>query len=236
VRPPRLPFAASRVIRGSSLEPGVKLTWLECQTFDRGEAGAYISAASLARRLGVSQVTIERHRAALKASGLLQVESRGNGRTASWYCTLPAGCVPSPRPEEQEVARLVAKLNRHLERTTLTAEGGPDDRPPSPDHRPPSPDPTRNPLHDGGAPSSVREVLAQSRREKCPPLHPAPKVGELLQPEVGEVLHPEVGAVAHATSERPENGNRGQPAGSGDDALARELKARLDAKRRGGVP
>lgn len=168
----KLPFSVTRVVKASQLGDEEKLVWLEHFIFDRGEAGAYISAASVAIRLGKSARTIERLRRELKGKGLLRTESRGPGLTASWFCVLPAECIPSRVPKDDDVSRLAARLNAHLTRTPDAYDGGTTDTDTAPAGGTPVIRDAENTTHDGGPPSHVSEVLAQFREQPCTSLHP----------------------------------------------------------------
>jgi len=112
----KLPYSASRIIKASrALDAMEKLVWLEDQIFDRGPDGAYISAGTLAQRLGCSRETIERARRTLKALELHGSVQRQRGETASWFCTMPADCIPAIKPAIDDVIRLAARLDAHIE-------------------------------------------------------------------------------------------------------------------------
>jgi hypothetical protein len=149
-RPPKLPFAATLVVRAAhELTLSEKLVWLEDHAFDRGPEGAYVSAASVAARWGgsIAPKTVENARNRLKLLGLHEkVERAGARNVFGWFATLPGGCAPViERPSTEEIARLGRRLDDHIRRlghprlesgqTTLPIE----DRPPSgggSDHRP----------------------------------------------------------------------------------------------------
>jgi len=149
-RPPKLPFAATLVVRAASqLTLSEKVVWLEDHAFDRGPEGAYVSAASVAARWGgsIAPKTVENARHRLRVAGLHDRVPRPGARNVfGWFSILPPGCAPViERPSPEEIARLARRLDDHIRRlghprlesgqTTLPIE----DRPPAgggSDHRP----------------------------------------------------------------------------------------------------
>lgn len=226
-RPPRLPFAARRVVTGSRrLTDGQKHVWLELHALDRGdERGAWIGAVALSERVGRPVETVERMRKELQHLGLLRRVDVARGKWAYWYAWLPCECVPeSPRPSVGEVRICVAALDQQLagvgSRVTPLpkATGSPGD-PPNRAKRPTLGSPVTPPLP---------QERAESRVTGDPTI--GGSFAPLLHPKAGRSKDSnlEVGDVAPATVERQENGTTGD-----GDALARELCAKLDAKRRG---
>lgn len=117
----RLPFAACRVVKASrTLGATNKLVYMETYALANGTGGsAWISASGLARRLGISRVTVERSRQELLRDGLLTKQSRGPGRTDAWRPGLPQGCRPtSQRLTDDDLERLAEALDRHLATVT----------------------------------------------------------------------------------------------------------------------
>ena len=117
------PTAWVRIVKScAALDPLDKLIWEEHWYLDRNpRLGAYISASALASRLGVARVTVERARKTLQEWGLLLKKDRGEGRTASWFVTLPAGCHPgSRRLDEDLMAELGERLAEHARRLSTS--------------------------------------------------------------------------------------------------------------------
>lgn len=188
-RSPRLPFAATLVLRGSTvLTLAEKIVWLEDHAFDRGPEGAYVSASSVAARWGGSLAprTIENARTRLKLLGLHERIARPGARNAfGWVSTLPHACIPHGiRPTQAEVDRLVLILDDAIRRVGAPLlEGAPSPR--SEGDRPPSGRGT-DPLRERGTPASNLKHLGASL------LHPQGKeeVGAgSLEPE-GDVREP----------------------------------------------
>jgi hypothetical protein len=129
-RPPKLPFAATRVIKASRLlGAGQKLVWLEDWALD-GPEGAWISGAHLAVRLGMSRQNVDQHRQHLQALGLHTVIARPGARTDGWRPTLPPACIPPLRPTVEQVMRCAAALDDALQRAatmqpSLRSDGKP---------------------------------------------------------------------------------------------------------------
>ncbi len=112
-RPDKPLWIASRVVKATTkLTWPQKAIWLELHTLDQGEQGAFISARSLAARIGLSEPAVEKRRQELIGLGLL-VAARGGRRTASWYVTLPDGCEPTTKElSVEQVGFLAARLDR----------------------------------------------------------------------------------------------------------------------------
>ncbi len=124
-RPDYLPFSATRVIKASRcLSSGVKLVWLEDRALDQGPEGAWIGAGKLADRLGMSHDNVERHRRELLRLGLHEKRSRGPGKSASWFPTLPIDCIPPTRPTPDRVHALATRLDAHIEARRKTKTDG----------------------------------------------------------------------------------------------------------------
>jgi hypothetical protein len=115
-RPSKLPFSATRVVKASRiLSWGEKAVWLEDHALDEGPEGAWIAAASLGQRLGISAETVEAYRRRLATWGLHHRIPRPGARQPGWVATLPEQCVPrSARPAVVDVERLVMFLDLHL--------------------------------------------------------------------------------------------------------------------------
>lgn len=113
-RPPKPPFAASRVLKAlppKVLSQGRKLLWLEIYGLDRGAGGCFMGATPLARRLGVSTDQVEQDRRELLRLGLLRTVLRPGKRTSCWYPCVPATCIPmTETPEDQEVFQCAERL------------------------------------------------------------------------------------------------------------------------------
>ena len=193
-RPPRPPFSGGRVVKATrGLGDGAKLTWLEVQVFDRGEAGAWIGAGALAARLGMSRESIERHRRELKAVGLLVSVQRARGEAATWYCTLPEDCVPSARPTGSEVTELAGRLDAHITRARSGVKSDATARASGVNSAPqvasnPSP---MNRRIDARVGAELTPLPAHARGIERTSLLPAVEVGgrKNLQPQGGEVAH-----------------------------------------------
>jgi hypothetical protein len=114
-RPPKLPFAATRVLKASGLlSPGAKLVWLEDSALDQGPEGAWISATHLAQRLGLSKDAVERYRRGLHTLGVYHVIRRQGARSDGWRPTLPPECLPPLRPTPDQVLACAARLDAWL--------------------------------------------------------------------------------------------------------------------------
>lgn len=142
-----VPWVWARVIKAATqLGSTEKMVWLEHYGLANGGHGATISASGIARRIGMSQPTIERMRRELLRFKLLRKRDRGAGRTDEWFPQLPGHCRPQGlRLVDDDMKRYAEILDEHIVKyrgTSLTDDGGsaPErgahDRPPSP--------------HDGG--------------------------------------------------------------------------------------
>ncbi len=126
-RPPKLPFAATRVVKAARLLPwGAKAVWLEDYALDHGPEGSWISAAHLAARVGLSKDNIERHRRRLAELGLYYVIRRPGARADGWVPTLPLFCVPVLRPTVDQVMTCANQLDQLLEGANGAAHGSAD--------------------------------------------------------------------------------------------------------------
>ena len=233
MRPPRLPFAARRIVAGSRrLTDGQKLVWLQLHALDRGdERGAWIGAVALSECVGRPVETVERQRKELQELGLLQGVQMARGKSASWYVLLPPGAVPeSPRPVVDEVRILVGALDRHIAEvgslvTPLPAQVGSLVTPPGVGG-----DPTRGSLVT--PPLPLKRAESGVTGDPTPAAAVAPTSPPVLPPGGWGLAPPPPTAgrgVALATGKRQENGNGngGQPTRVADDPLVRELTAGL---------
>ncbi len=197
-RPPRLPFCATRVVKGSLLlSDSLKLIWLEHYALDRVRGdGAYIGAGPMGQRLGKSRDAINSARRELLRLQLLVAAARARGMTGTYFPALPAASIPtSERPVVETVTAATEQLDLHIRKVRSVA-----------------------PAPESGAPSAMargdtlspptRQSISEGSRLKCRPGQGAEfaTVGEVLQPQVGElqILQPQVGgSFAHANG-RPE--------------------------------
>lgn len=119
-RPEKLIFAATHVVKGSRvLTWPEKAVWLEDYALDLGPEGAWITAAKLAERLGLSPETVEtyRRRFAEEGIGLHYRVKRPGARSPGWVSTLPDGCAPrSQRPPPEVVIEGARRLDWLLEK------------------------------------------------------------------------------------------------------------------------
>ena len=123
------PWVHARVVKAcAALSPMTKLIWLEHYGLANGRQGATISASSLARRIGVSRVTVERARKELLRIDLFKKRDRGNGRTASWFVQLPSCARPqAERLIDDDVERYAELLSDWIKSHPPTSpkdEGG----------------------------------------------------------------------------------------------------------------
>ena len=111
------PWSHARVLKASTtLTPTLKLIWLEFRDLANQEDGvATIGAGALARRIGLSLRTVERHRAQLLDIGLLGRRDRGIGRPMAWWPILPRECQPQgSRITDDDVERFGELLDQLL--------------------------------------------------------------------------------------------------------------------------
>ena len=100
-RPPRLPGEAARRVVGAlrNLPGNYKELWKEMLFLDQGPEGCFASTEEMAFRTGLTEGTVKKYRQTLQALGMLEGESRRDGRRWKWcwYPTLPCGTVPPMR-------------------------------------------------------------------------------------------------------------------------------------------
>ena len=110
------PWVDARVVKAcTALTPMDKLIWLEHYGLANGRQGATISASSLARRIGVSRVTVERARLEFIWLDLIKKLDRGIGRTASWFVQLPSCARPqAKRLIDDDVERYAEELSKWI--------------------------------------------------------------------------------------------------------------------------
>lgn len=111
----RPPFGTTRVLKASRVLPAAaKLAWLEHYALD-GADGCYMGAGPMAARLGWGRERVEEGRRQLVALGLLTKRQAFGRRTASWYTTFPADCIPATRePKDAEILALAILLDGKL--------------------------------------------------------------------------------------------------------------------------
>jgi hypothetical protein len=109
-----LPARALSVVKASKvLTPGEKLVWCEQHPLD-GLEGAYISNASLAARLGMTEDSVKQLRWRLGRYGLLRTIARTGARQVGYRLRLPVQCVPDPRASFNEIGLLARELDAEL--------------------------------------------------------------------------------------------------------------------------
>lgn len=114
-RASKLPFSATRVVKASRvLSWGAKAVWLEDWALDQGPEGAWISAANLAARLGMSKDNVEQQRRRLRDWGLYHVVRREGARSDGWCPQLPVLCIPSTRPTPDQIMTCATHLDAIL--------------------------------------------------------------------------------------------------------------------------
>ena len=115
--PKKPDWVHARVVKAcAALSPMDKLVWLEHYGLQNGRLGATVSASSLARRIGVSRVTVERARLEFIRLDLIKKLDRGIGRTASWFVQLPSCARPqAKRLIDDDVERYAEKLSKWIE-------------------------------------------------------------------------------------------------------------------------
>ena len=116
-RPSKLSLPAQLVVWGSKrLTPTEKILWYHHWFLDQGrEDGCYISARSLATRLGLSQSTIEDGRKRLRALGLLTSWCRREGREYGFRSTLP---FTAPKTFAEVTDEWIAALDLYIEKAS----------------------------------------------------------------------------------------------------------------------
>jgi hypothetical protein len=115
-QPARPSWAGARVMKASqALTSGQKLVWLELWALDHGPERAFVSAARLAERLGMSVDNVEKARRQLRSLRLLASGPRPSGRGVTWWATLPADCLPSSRPSDAAIMELAGRLDARIE-------------------------------------------------------------------------------------------------------------------------
>ena len=127
--PTKPPWAHARVVKAcTALTSTDKLIWQEHYCLVNGRPGATISASGLARRIGVSRVTVERARKEFLRLDLIKKRDRGNGRTASWFVQLPSCARPqAKRLIDDDVERYAELLTEWIVSCSPTSpndEGG----------------------------------------------------------------------------------------------------------------
>lgn len=122
-RPPKLPFAAARVLKASQeLSAFLKLLWGEMYGFDKGGAkGCYAGPRTLAERLGVQPGTVEDARRELVRVRLLAYQEVPRQRTRSWYPVVPPDCIPtSSRPTPADISSCAGRLDGFIRQARLS--------------------------------------------------------------------------------------------------------------------
>ena len=108
------PISLARVVsavRDAVLSANHKRVWRDVFELSRRPEGCTVSAAALARRLGMeSAKTVETLRWELEQFGLLR---RPPGRRA-WYAAVPGDVVPSPTAQDGEIFACAARLEAFL--------------------------------------------------------------------------------------------------------------------------
>jgi hypothetical protein len=116
--PTKPPFSVTRVIRAVPLAAlGDFPKLLICEVFSlwNGPEGCFMGAGPMAKRLGCSVERVEEARRALQKDGLLSSLRQDGRRTASWYVTVPADCVPlASRPTDADVSESAKRLGNRL--------------------------------------------------------------------------------------------------------------------------
>ena len=120
------PWVHARVVKAcAALSPMDKLIWLEHYGLTNGRPGATISASGLARRIGVSRVTVEHARKEFLRLDLVTKRDRGIGRTASWFVQLPSCARPQvTRLIDDDVEQYADLLRDWIESRSITSPTG----------------------------------------------------------------------------------------------------------------
>jgi len=118
----KLRFGATFVVWAARmLTLGEKVVWYHHWALDRSRPGqsngdhCYMSAASMAERLGLSPYTVEEYRSHLVHMGLMESFRRQGATNRGWVALLPDRC--HPRTEEvagPEGVRLAGALDEHI--------------------------------------------------------------------------------------------------------------------------
>lgn len=126
MRPDKLPFQATRVVKASNLlGSGEKLVWLELYGLHLGPNGAWMSGGRLGARIGLAENTVKKYRQNLVEGGLLKTHRVPGRRTSSWFTTLPQGCVPgATRPTDKAVQQYADRLDGILAQAGVFSSGG----------------------------------------------------------------------------------------------------------------
>lgn len=111
------------------LSQSAKLLYCEIVGLCTTRAGCTLGAGAMGRRLGVSGRSVERIRADLVTLGLLQRKGRGEGRSASWFPTMPTTCRPKARRLDEDglevfANRLALLIIGKRAQTPDTSDGG----------------------------------------------------------------------------------------------------------------
>ena len=131
-----LPTRACWVVEASTVLPwGMKAVWLRTYWLDIGPERTWATERQLGAMLGLEPATVARYRTELRAYGLLESAEipgdSGQRRVQrSWWCTLPAPCIPPDRARPDHCVALARVLDQHL------SPDGPDGK--RRDHDPPS--------------------------------------------------------------------------------------------------
>jgi hypothetical protein len=235
----KLPFPATRIVKAltrdetrGGISSGKVLVWLEHYAIDESADGAYLSAAEIAARVGMSAATVEEYRRELLAIGLLEKFPTRRGAKSGWRCTLPKECIPeSAKPRIAELHLLGGRLAGFIARARQGRTGpGSDLRPANPDQPPtqarvgnePQPRPATSP---GINPNPVLPLPARMTEGEG---QPGP--GGILT-AVGEVGENPLTAVRDVSLERKEleNGNGASHDGDGKESV-REILERIEQR------
>jgi hypothetical protein len=207
---------------------GAKAVFVEDWILDRGPEGAWISAAHLAERLGMSTRNVELHRRRLRELGFYVVIPRHGGRTDGWIPTLPLGAqIHGVRPADvaDAATRIDALLAGTLEalssrRSRVRSEPEVHD---AMNTKPASPR-TRSPLR------------AEREADFAPPARSVPLIQHLSEGQTLALPEDRTRVSAHALEAEQEGqtppASEERPAAQVEADGWNDLRERLAAKRR----